>query len=97
MFAVRLLASCIKSQINLNKYCKISDETRVDLLSLNFSNIINPLSPLKMVKQTQTIRRQQPTNYLSESHHFVGLALKRLTQNVSGSHLLIIYAKLFKT
>ena len=49
-----------------------------------------------MVKQTQTIRRQQRTNYLSESHHFVGLALKRLTQNVSESHLLIMYAKLFK-
>ena len=82
--------------MNLNKHCKISDETRFDLLSLNFSNMINPLSPHKMVKQTQTIRRQQPKNYLRKSQHFVGLALERLTQNVSGSHLLIMYAKLFK-
>ena len=32
----------------------------------------------KMVKQTQTIRRQQPTNCLSVFDHFVGLALKGL-------------------
>ena len=31
-----------------------------------------------MVKQTQTIPRQQPTNCLSVFDHFVGLALKRL-------------------
>ena len=29
-----------------------------------------------MVKHTQTIRRQQPTNCLSVFDHFVGLALK---------------------
>ena len=31
-----------------------------------------------MVKQTQTIHRQQPTNCLSELDHFVRLALKGL-------------------
>ena len=31
-----------------------------------------------MVKHTQTIRRQQPTNCLSLFDHFVGLALKGL-------------------
>ena len=31
-----------------------------------------------MVKHTQTIRRQQPTNYLSVFDHFVGLALEGL-------------------
>ena len=30
----------------------------------------------KMVKYTQTIRQQQPTNCLSIFEHFVGLALK---------------------
>ena len=30
----------------------------------------------KMVKQTQTIRRQQPKNCLSVFDHFVGLAFK---------------------
>ena len=33
----------------------------------------------KMVKHTQTIRQQQPTNCLSVFNHFVGLALKVLT------------------
>ena len=32
----------------------------------------------KMVKHTQTIRRQKPTNCLSVFDHFVGLALKGL-------------------
>ena len=32
----------------------------------------------KMVKHTQSIRRQQPKNCLSVSDHFVGLALKGL-------------------
>ena len=31
-----------------------------------------------MAKQTQTIRRQEPTNCLSLFDHFVGLALKRI-------------------
>ena len=31
-----------------------------------------------MVKHSQTIRRQQPTNYLSLFDHFVGLAFKGL-------------------
>ena len=33
----------------------------------------------KMVKHTQIIRRQQPTNCLSVFDHFVGLALKGLS------------------
>ena len=32
-----------------------------------------------MVKHTQAIRRQQPTNCLSVFDHFLGLALKGLT------------------
>ena len=32
-----------------------------------------------MVKHTQTIRRQQPTNCLSVFDHFAGLALKGLS------------------
>ena len=32
--------------------------------------------PHKMVKPTQTIHRQLPTNWLSVSNHFVRLALK---------------------
>ena len=31
-----------------------------------------------MIKHTETIRQQQPTNCLSVSDHFVGLALKGL-------------------
>ena len=34
--------------------------------------------PHEMVKYTQTIRRQKPTNCLSVFDHFVGLALKEL-------------------
>ena len=39
---------------------------------------VNPFKrqPHKMVKHTQIIRRQQPTNCFSD--HFVGLELKRL-------------------
>ena len=32
-----------------------------------------------MVKHSQTIRQQLPTNYLNVFDHFVGLALKGLT------------------
>ena len=34
--------------------------------------------PHKMVKQTQNIRRQKPTNCLSVFDHYVGLMLKGL-------------------
>ena len=34
-----------------------------------------------MVKHTDTIRRQDPTNCLSVFDHFVGLALKRVNSN----------------
>ena len=33
-----------------------------------------------MVKHTQTIRRQEPTNLLGVYDHFVGLALKGLKE-----------------
>ena len=39
-----------------------------------------------MVRQTQTIRRQQQTNCLSVFDHFVGLALKGL--NLLKTHFL---------
>ena len=35
-----------------------------------------------MVKHTQKIRQQQPTNFLSMFDHFVGLALKGLNDIV---------------
>ena len=35
-----------------------------------------------MVKHTETIRRQQPTNCLSVFDHFVGLALDGLKQEI---------------
>ena len=43
----------------------------------------NPLSanPTQLVKYTQTIRRQQPTNCLSVFDHFEGLGLKGLIVN----------------
>ena len=34
-----------------------------------------------MEKHTQTIRRQQLTNYLSVFDHFLGLTLKELSEN----------------
>ena len=34
--------------------------------------------PRKLAKHTQTIRCQQPTNFVSVFDHFVGLALKGL-------------------
>ena len=64
----------------------------MQILSLNFRNNLisqssatmnlNPLNtnPYKMVKHTQTIRRQ-PTNCLRMFDHFVGLALKGLNCN----------------
>ena len=36
-----------------------------------------------MVKHTQIIRRQKPTNYLGVFDHFVGLALKGLIKKVA--------------
>ena len=46
---------------------KLSDKIRIE-----------KYQPHIMVKHTQTIRRQQPTNCLSVLDHFVGLALKEL-------------------
>ena len=39
-----------------------------------------------MVKHTQKIRRQQPTNYLSVFEHFVELALKEFKEIGSAFH-----------
>ena len=59
------------------------------MIDLSFNNVNKPWvkvihfnskqQPHRMVKQTQTICRQQPTNCLSVFDHFVGLALKSLT------------------
>ena len=47
---------------------------------MNFKNFVRTKrQPLKMLKHTETIRRQQPTNCLSLFDHFVGLALIGLT------------------
>ena len=46
-----------------------------------------------MIKHTQTIRQQQPTNCLSVFDHFVGLALKGL--NILRQVLKTIFAKRF--
>ena len=42
------------------------------------------LQSRKMVKHTQAIHRLSPTNCLSVSDHFVGLALKGLTNKNVG-------------
>ena len=49
-----------------------------------------------MTKHTQTIRRQQPTNYLSVFGHFVGLAIEGLMVNLGllFSTLLVNHANL---
>ena len=53
------------------------------LHSLGWQEITLRAPTHKMVKHTQTILRQQPTNYLSVFDHFVKLTLKRL----NGTHL----------
>ena len=47
--------------------------------------------PHKMVKHPQAIRRQQPTNCLSVSDHFVGLAFKWLTATLITNSLMEIH------
>ena len=42
------------------------------------NSVVEPTDWHKMIKHTQTIRWQQPTNCLSVFDHFVGLALKGL-------------------
>ena len=55
------------------------------------------LQPNKMVKHTQTIGRQQPTNCLSVFDHFVRLMLKRLTLNFTmlGLNVTVIVISFF--
>ena len=49
-----------------------------------------------MVKHTETIRRQKPTNCLSVFDHFVGLALKVLTGTLSLKTNLVMNRKFRK-
>ena len=46
--------------------------------ALMLNSVVEPTDWHKMIKHTQTIRWQQPTNCLSVFDHFVGLALKGL-------------------
>ena len=46
------------------------------MLSLAFK-----CQPHKMIKHTETIHRQQPTNCLNVFHNFMGSALKDLSSN----------------
>ena len=57
--------------------------------------MINPLSasPHKMVKHTQTIHRQKPTNCLSVFDHFVGLALKGLREYVNSKQYIGVHTE----
>ena len=48
------------------------------LVEITYIVLYFKCKPHKMVKHTQTIRRQKPTNCLSVFDHFVGLALKGL-------------------
>ena len=50
-----------------------------------------------MVKHTQTIRRQHSTNCLRVFDHFVGLALKRLTENAGNFLEKYLYTSIFLT
>ena len=57
------------------KYMKVTDKrcSEKQFLYSLFNH-----QPYKMLKHTQRIRRQKPTNCLSVFVHFVGLALKGL-------------------
>ena len=46
-----------------------------------------------MVKHTQTVRRQKPTNCLSVFDHFVRLALKELMEKKQNNNPIPIYHK----
>ena len=46
-----------------------------------------------MVKTTQTVHRQEPTNYLRVFDHFVGLALKGLREWTLALELLVWYSE----
>ena len=67
------------------------------MITLDFDNggRFNPLGakPHKMVKHTQTICPQQPTNCLSVFDHFGGLALKELKISFLKKHLRLPYSK----
>ena len=60
---------------------------------MHFVCILSLCQPHRMVKDTQAIRLQQPTNCLSIFDHFVGLALKGLCWIISPFHttVLILY------
>ena len=63
---------------------KTMGSKRIGIHSSNYQKILatSKRQPHKMIKYTQIIRWQQPTNCLSESDHFVGLALKASRQNI---------------
>ena len=46
-----------------------------------------------MVKHTKTIRRQQPTNYLSVFDHFVRLVLKDLKGSYQKLNQIFVFGK----
>ena len=66
---IYLSNTSMKMTISSNMIGFLLDENSVRF------NLLNPW-PHKMVKHTQTIRRQQPRNCLSVFDHFVGLGLK---------------------
>ena len=47
-------------------------------LQIFLTSTLEKPEPHKMIKHTQTISRQQPTNFLSVFDHFVGLELEGL-------------------
>ena len=59
----------IKARHNIRHLIRISKQNTPDINRFKRQR-------QKMVKHTQTIRRQQPTNCLSVFDHFVGLAFK---------------------
>ena len=72
-----------------------------NILSVCFWSEVK-LLPQKMVRHTQTIRRQQPTNCLSVCDHFVEMALKGLkisavvvTWTVNTQHLRSLSFRIF--
>ena len=57
---------------------KSSLKSQLMMINLGFTCDKHKCQPHKIVKYTQAIRRQQPTNCLSVIDHIVGLVLKKL-------------------
>ena len=62
-----------------NNICELAnlfrDLSMMELFYLTVEPLTFKRQPHKMIKHTKTIRRQQPTNCLSLSDHFVELAV----------------------